>query len=141
MTNLWSDWYALVYYNPYDGSVERRERFYAVKHFSAFVGEGYHRIEADSSDPAIQLSAYIGPNGGPLVAVLINPTGTERRIRLALEGGRYQDSKQDAKTEVYRSTEGESGERWRDLGALGADNMVTLPPRSVATIKMTGSRQ
>src|SRR5262249_45954401 len=62
--------YALVYYNPYDGSVERRDRFYAVKHFSAFVGEGWHRTEADCSDPAVKLSAYLGPNGNRLVAVL-----------------------------------------------------------------------
>jgi len=123
--------YALVYYNPYDGSIERRERFYAVKHFSAFVGEGYHRIDADCSDPAIKLSAYIGPNGGPLVAVLINPTAQERRVTLAPEG----DAFHNATTSVYRSTEGESGERWRDLKALGPDHTVTLPPRSIATVK------
>ena len=67
--------YALVYFNPTDGSVERRERFYAVKAFSEFVGEGWHRVDADCpADPALKLSAYIGPNRGDLVAVLINPT-------------------------------------------------------------------
>src|SRR4029079_18939889 len=52
---------AMVYYNPYDGSVERRERFYAVKHYSAFVGEGWSRVDAECSDPTVKLSAYIGP--------------------------------------------------------------------------------
>src|SRR5271166_2591026 len=84
--------FALVYYNPYDGSVERRERFYAVKHFSAFVGEGYHRVDADCSDPALKLSAYVGPDGGPLIAVVINSTAEERRIRLVPDGDSYRNA-------------------------------------------------
>lgn len=122
--------FALVYYNPYDGSVERRERFYAVKHFSAFVGEGYHRIDADCSDPEVKLSAYLGPDGGRLVAVLINPTDQPKRVLASPDG----DAFRNAKVQCYRSSEGEGGERWRDLGALGADRTVTLPPRSVATV-------
>ncbi len=122
--------YALVYYNAYDGSVERRERFYAVKHFSAFVGEGWHRIDAECSDPSVEFSAYVGPGGDELAAVLINPTPQERRVALAVEGERFRG----ATTAVYRSTEGESGERWRDLGPLGADGIVALPPRSVVTV-------
>jgi hypothetical protein len=110
--------------------VERRERFYAVKHFSAFVGEGWSRVDADCADSELKTSAYIGPGGTSLVAVLINPTRTERRVTLQPDGGF-----EGAESQVYRSTEGESGERWRGLGALPADRSVTLPPRSVATIR------
>lgn len=125
--------YALVYYNPEDGSIERRERFYAVKHFSAFVGEGWNRIEAASGDPAVLLSAYVKPANGEMVAVLINPTDQDRRVALAPEGDAYRS----AATVVYRTTQGEGGERWRDLGPLPADNVVTLPKRSVATVRYT----
>lgn len=123
--------YALVYYNPYDGSVERRERFYAVKHFSAFVGEGYHRIETGCNDTSLKLSAYLSPNSNQLISVLINPTSQDRSVILTPLG----DSFKDARTHVYRSTEGEGGERWRDLGELAANHTVTLPPHSVATVK------
>lgn len=124
--------YALVYYNPYDGSVERRERFYAVKHFSAFVGEGWSRVDADCAAPDLKTSAYLGPGGASLVAVLINPTRAERRVTLQPDGGF-----EGTESQVYRSTEGESGERWRGLGALPTDRSVTLPPRSVVTIRWT----
>jgi glucuronoarabinoxylan endo-1,4-beta-xylanase len=122
--------HALVYYNPEDQSIERRERFYAMKHFSAFIGEGWNRVEAASSDPAVLLSTYIKPATRELVAVLINPTDRERRVVMAPEGDTYKG----VKATIYRTIQGESGERWRQL-PLPADNMVTLPARSIATVK------
>jgi O-glycosyl hydrolase len=127
--------HGLVYYNPEDQSIERRERFYAMKHFSAFIGEGWNRIDAECSDPAVLLSAYVKPTNGDLVAVLINPTQQERRVAVTPEGTAYQG----AVTAVYRTVEGESGERWRNMGALPAGNVVTLPKRSVATVTFTRS--
>lgn len=129
--------YALVYYNPEDRSIERRERFYAMKHFSAFVGEGWNRIEADCADPAVRLSAYRRRANGELVAVLINPTDGDRRVALSPEGDAYKS----AMTVVYRTTQGEGGERWRDLGPLPAGNVVTLPKKSVATVRYTLPRR
>lgn len=123
--------HALVFYNPEDGSIERRERFYAMKHFSAFVGEGWNRIEATSSDPAVQLSAFVKAANREMVTVLINPTDQERRVTLAPEGTAYTG----ATTSIFRTSQGEGGERWRELGALGADNVVTLPKRSMATVR------
>ena len=130
--------YALVYYNPDDGSVERRERFYAVKAFSEFVGEGWHRVAADCGDPGLKFSAYVGPHAGDLVTVLVNPTGQPHRVTLAPDGDAYRD----AATAVYRSSEGEVGEHWHELGALPSGNVVTLTPRSVVTVRFTrpGSR-
>lgn len=127
---------ALVYYNPEDQSIERRERFYAMKHFSAFLGEGWNRIDAMSSDPAVLLSAYIQPASGDLVAVVINPTTQERRIAVTPEGDAYAR----AVTNVYRTMQGEGGERWRQLGPLPAGNLVTLPKLSIATVTFTRSR-
>jgi O-glycosyl hydrolase len=122
--------YAMVYYNPYDGSVERRERFYAVKHFSAFVGEGYHRIETECADASVKLSAYISADKKRLVTVAINPTGQEKRVQLTPDGTAFAS----ATTAIYRSTQGESGERWRAVGPLPTDRTVVLPPRSIATV-------
>jgi len=122
---------ALVYYNPEDRSIERRERFYAMKHFSAFVGEGWNRIDTECSDPSLLLSAYLKRADAELVAVVINPTNNVRKISRLPATGAYDG----ALTAVYRTVQGEGGERWHNLGPLPADHVVTLPARSVATIK------
>jgi O-glycosyl hydrolase len=122
--------YGLVYFNPTDGSIERRERFYAVKAFSEYVGEGWNRVEATCDNPALKLSAYVGPNKRDLVVVLINPTGKEQRTKIVPDDSRYKN----AKIDIHRSSEGESGERWRDLGKAPDDGVITLLPRSVVTV-------
>jgi O-glycosyl hydrolase len=124
---------ALVYFNPDNGLVETRQLFYAVKAYSAFVGEGWHRIGADCTDPAVEISAFISPNSRRLVSVLINPTTTPHQITVSPDG--TLDTK-DASA-VYASSEGEAGERWQSLGPLQAGNTLTMPAKSVATIVFT----
>ena len=122
--------YGLIYFNPTDGSIERRERFYAVKAFSEYVGEGWNRVEAQCDNSALKLSAYVGPGKRDLVVVIINPTGQPQRTTVVPDDSRYKN----AKIDLHRSSEGESGERWRDLGKYPTDGVVTLLPRSVVTI-------
>jgi len=124
---------AMVYFNPDTGTVEKRERFYAMKHYSAFVGEGWHRISADCGNPNLKLSAFLSPDQNALVAVLINPTGGEQKVSLQPTGSAFTS----ATTAAFRSSQGEDGERWRDLGALPAGNVVTLTRRSMVTVKFT----
>ncbi len=124
--------FALVYFNPYDGSVERRERFYAVKHFSAFVGEGWSRVEADCSDPSLKLSAFVGPKNAQLVTVVVNPSGQPVKIEVKLDDPNWLK----AGSNLFRTVEGEGGERWRDLGPLPNDRIITLPPKSVVTVRL-----
>ncbi len=123
--------YGLVYFNPTDGSIERRERFYAVKAFSEYVGEGWNRVEATCDNPALKLSAYLGPQKRELVVVLINPTGQAQRTTVVPDDSQFKN----AAIDLHRSSEGESGERWRDLGKFPADGVVTLLPRSVVTVR------
>jgi O-glycosyl hydrolase len=112
--------YAAVFFNPYDGSIERRERFYALKHFSEYVGEGWTRVEASLPDPAVKVSAFV--NKERLVAVLVNPSPVEKKAELTPPG--YE------KPVAHRSTEGDGGERWKEL-----TGPVVLPPKSVVTIR------
>lgn len=122
--------FGLVYFNPTDGSLERRDRFYAVKAFSEYVGEGWSRVEATCDNPALKLSAYIGPQKRELTVVLINPTPQTQRTTLVPDDSRFRG----AAIDLHRSSEGESGERWKDMGKLPADGVITLLPRSVVTV-------
>lgn len=127
--------YGLVYFNPADGSIERRDRFYAVKAFSEYVGEGWNRVEAQCDNPDLKLSAYIGPAKRDLVVVLINPTNRPQRTTITPDDSRFKNAKMD----MHRSSEGESGERWKDMGAFPSDGVISLLPRSVVTVRYTSN--
>lgn len=120
--------WGMVYFDPNTGVIERRERFYAMKHYSAFVGEGWSRIEAACADPEIRLSAFVQPQQRQAVAVFLNPTDKEKKVALTPPLG-YNSS------EIFRSSQGEDGERWRPLGKLPPDSTVTLLKRSLVTVR------
>jgi hypothetical protein len=62
--------------------------------------------------------------------VLVNATDQGHNVHVAIDGA----SDNDDKVELYRSSEGEAGERWR-IVPIGDGNIVTLPPKSVATAR------
>lgn len=120
--------WGMVYFDPNTGVIERRERFYAMKHYSAFVGEGWSRIEATCDDPEVRVSAFIQPKRNEVVVVLLNPGATEKKVTLTPPAGLSQ-------SESFRSSQGEDGERWRPLGKLPDDATVTLLKRSLVTVR------
>lgn len=117
-----------------DGSKEirRHDRFWAMKHFSYFVGEGWRRVDAVTSDAAVKLSAYRSPSGASLVAVVVNPTDTARKVVFKPQGAGF--DRMSAK-ESYRSTEGDTGEHWRSLGPVAPGQAIEMPPKSMITIR------
>lgn len=112
--------------------IRRHDRFWAMKHFSYFVGEGWRRVDADTSDAQIKLSAYRSPSGDSLVAVAVNPTDTARSLRFSPDGAGFDRL---GAAEAYRSTEGDSGEHWRSLGPIAYGQTVEMPPRSMLTLR------
>lgn len=116
---------ALVYYNPSDKSVERRGRFYAVKHFSNFIGQGWRRIEASLTNDQLRIAAFRKDFGPEVTIVLINPTNSPQTVTLP--------NQEFKKSEQFRSSETEAGEKFRSLGPL-VNNEVALLPRSVVTV-------
>ena len=119
-----------------DGSrdIRKHDRFWAMKHYSYFVGENWKRVEAEASDPAVKLSAYRSPSGASLVAVAVNPTDQARSVVFAPDGAGFAGR---GTAEAYRSTEGDSGEHWRALGPVAAGSAVEMPPKSMLTLRFT----
>lgn len=106
--------------------------YYAMKQFSYFIHAGYRRVDASTSDDDIKLSAYLSPKSDKLVVVAINTSDkTESSIKLKL------GSFGSGTSQVYRTTFPNSKEQFANLGALGADNVLTLPPHSVATVEIS----
>ena len=46
--------------------------YYAFKHYSAFIQADWRRLDATSSEPAVDLSAYISPDGTQVTVVIVN---------------------------------------------------------------------
>jgi glucuronoarabinoxylan endo-1,4-beta-xylanase len=112
-----------------------RDQYYSLKHYARFTDPGYVRIgaRADSSD--LKVSAFLSPTGDRLTVVLLNIGPT--RVDSRLDPGGFSVKS----TAVYRTTyrPGKS-EVWVDLGSVPATGVVPLPPRSVATVVLTGAR-
>jgi O-glycosyl hydrolase len=81
----------------------------------------------------VRLSAFLSPNKDKLVVVAINLSSkTPNTLRLKLG-----DFEHTAHSVIYRTTFPNTQEQFSNLGALGADQIMTLPPQSVATLELT----
>src|SRR5208283_3811000 len=111
--------------------------YYALEHFSRFVQPGFQRIASPTGLADLLASAYyVEKRLRRLVVVLINTSASETLTpALALPAA------WSGATEVYRSTFSGTTERFSSLGPLAANNVVTLPPQSVATIVVEGSEE
>ncbi len=111
----------------------RTDSYYAMKQFSYFIHAGYHRVEAMTNKDEVRLSAFLSPNKDKLVVVAINLSSkTPNTLRLKLG-----DFEHTAHSVIYRTTFPNTQEQFSNLGALGADQIMTLPPQSVATLELT----
>src|SRR5581483_9703463 len=46
--------------------------YYALKHYARWIDEGWTRVDASSSSPAVKVSAFAAPSGAALTVVLLN---------------------------------------------------------------------
>jgi glucuronoarabinoxylan endo-1,4-beta-xylanase len=105
--------------------------YYALKQYSYFIHAGYHRVEAESSNDEIKLSAYLSPRRDKLAVVAIN-TSTTKTMTVKLKLGDFDHGL----SRVFRTAFPNTPERFADLGALGPDNAITLPPHSVVSVEI-----
>jgi glucuronoarabinoxylan endo-1,4-beta-xylanase len=106
--------------------------YYALKQFSYFIHAGYRRVDVDSSNDEVKISAYLSPNRDKLVVVALNPSPkASNAVKLNLQEFAHGQSR------VYRTTFPNTLERFVLLGQLGADNVIALPPQSVVTVEIT----
>lgn len=105
--------------------------YYAVKHFSRWLDAGHQRVGASSSANGLRASAYIAPEGGRVTVVLLNTDVQAHTVSLQTPGFVASSSS------AFR-TAGDV-EQTAALGALGIQNAVTLPSRSVVTVVIEGA--
>lgn len=115
-------------------------QYYAMKHYSYFTAPGYYRVETAVDNPGLKVSAYVSPDRSRMVIVALNTTTTDTAgLTLDLNGFPAGDvGSKDVVSRVYRtdlsSAFAHEKESFKDLGALGSDSRLILPPRSIVTV-------
>jgi glucuronoarabinoxylan endo-1,4-beta-xylanase len=112
------------------GRVHLRDQYYSLRHYARFTDPGDVRIGATASRPDIRVSAFESPGGDRVTVVVLN-TGS-RSIDVHLDAGGFAGQRVAAYRTTYRPGESET---WADLAAEGGPaDVVSLPPRSIATV-------
>ena len=113
-----------------DDSFEIQAPYYALRHFAGKTKPGWRRIETavDASD--LLTTAWLAPDNSALTLVLVNPGTSELTVNVDVA-----DELREALpvSELMR-TVFDGVERWASLGALGGENLVRIPARSVITV-------
>jgi O-glycosyl hydrolase len=103
-----------------------QEPYHAMRHFALHTDPGWVRVDAASSRPNMLASAWLSPSGDALTVVLVNQGAREHSAALTLDAA-Y--SNVSVTRTVFDGTE-----RFADLGGLGPEAVVVMPPRSVVTV-------
>jgi glucuronoarabinoxylan endo-1,4-beta-xylanase len=110
-----------------------RDQYYSMKHYARYTDPGDVRIGARADSGDIKVSAFLSTTGSRMTVVVLNVGRQQIDARLDL-GGFGVDTSAIFRT-TYRPG---ASEVWSELGALPATGVVPLPPRSVATVVLTG---
>jgi glucuronoarabinoxylan endo-1,4-beta-xylanase len=102
--------------------------YYAFKQYSAFIDDGWQRVDASTDNAGIKISAYISPDNKKLTAIIINTT-TDTDIALDLSFKNLSISKGEA----YRSSQKENCVL---VGSYNAKAPLEIPAYSVTTLSL-----
>ena len=106
--------------------------YYAMRHFSQYVRPGYTRIDLGiTGGNLVRGSAFVSPDGNTVVIVLLNNDTAATKVQLPLEN--YNITRSSVVQSVF--TKGYTADMcYKDLGALNANRVLTLPGESATTI-------
>ncbi|WP_219638925.1 glycoside hydrolase [Cohnella sp. CFH 77786] len=129
--SVWEQWLAVAKGDYRDGLVYVREstrqfgaakRMWSFGNYSKFVKPGDHRIQAESEDGDILVSAYVSPKEDQTVIVAINPTPQEKPVAFRQLKGK--------KTKIYETSEKSNLALVKEVNKLES---YVMPPESVTT--------
>lgn len=108
-------------------STRTSPKYFAAKHFYRYVRPGAVRVESQSTNPDVRVSAFRHQTEGTLTMVLINRSDTKQAVQVDMLG-----ANQPTTYNVFRSTETEG------CVLAGTFNLnqptIILPPRSIVTL-------
>ncbi len=117
------------------GEWRTSSNYYAMRHYSQFIRPGYVRIDAESDEARIKVSAFANSNNTKVAAVLVNNSDKEYDVKLA--GTDYTVLGFAAYQSVFGQSAQSDENMFKPLGEL-KDGIVTLPAYSVTSVDITG---
>ncbi len=136
---IWDNGGLVVLENPWfktqwrtDKGYYKSEEYYALQHYSKFIGKGYKRVDVNGGSNKIKVSAFISPDKKELVFVAINTLILEKEITLTFPNFMILD------TEIYQSVFVNDGEKFVELGPLKENKKISIPAHSMVTLKIKG---
>lgn len=119
-----------VLINEQTGAVDITGIGYAIGHYARWIKPGATRVDAQSSDPLVQVTSFRDDNAGRLSFVLINNSTASTNATISLAGGAF--------TANLTGEQSISGSYWSPLPGFAPDSATTfhvvLPPTSVTSI-------
>ncbi len=106
--------------------------YHVFKHFCKYTDPGYQRVAITTDNSSIKSVAFTSPDKKQLTVVLMNNSSSQSSVVLNLNGYTV------ASSVIYRTIPGGS-EKFSNVGSLGANNTLTLPAQSIATVVISSS--
>jgi len=102
--------------------------YYAFKQYSAFINDGWQRIEASVTSPALRTTAFISPDNKKISIVIINTSvNTDISLMLSTKNFKIADA------EVYRTS---LMENCAFVGEFKAGKHLVLSKNSITTVAL-----
>jgi O-glycosyl hydrolase len=112
---------------PDDSSYDINPEYYSFKHYSAFINSDWRRLDATSSEPGVDLSAYI-PSEDKVTVVILSTNTSPVDLDLSftnivVTGG-----------DIYRST---ATLNCTNIGTFNPASPISIPGESITTLDLT----
>ena len=101
-------------------------KYYAAKHFYRYVRPGAIRLETESPDDSLLVSAFRHDVDGTLTIVMINQNEDDVAVEIAFEGENVPEE-----YNVYQSTEQEN---WMEKEMFNRNEAVIVPAKGMITL-------
>jgi len=99
--------------------------YYLIKHFSKNVDNGYHRVDANSSNASLITTAFVSPDNSKMTIVVVNSGSTQAKVYF--DPGKTVNS-MSANQSISGST------YYKPVTITSATKSIFLPANSITTV-------
>ena len=101
--------------------------YYAFKHYSAFVHEGWRRLDVDTSDGNLHASAFSSPNRDKMSVIIVNDDTWAKQWDFNFDNTTVSGGT------IYQSTATNNCE---NIGSFTPGSSLVFPPKSITTLDL-----